>query len=156
LLVDLVWLRAQSLIAMSSDVFMKSIRGLRYRELYANEAYRERTLANLIYELAESQFRPRNGLPEWLQPTPEMQLLAERAASMPTVLWFEYERQLPEVVACGRFTTCYNLLAHFVKRYGADFERAPEEIRQLGQQLRAWWTSFQNKALQEAQQPLVE
>ena len=156
LLLDLLWLRAQSLIAMSGDVFMKSIRDLRYRELYSSDEYRNRTVANLIYKLSESQYHPPSDLPEWRKPTTEMQQIAERAASMPTILWFEHDRQLPEVVSCGRFTTCHTLLNHLVERYGADFERADDDTRPRCRKLREIWTTLQKQALLEPTQPLAD
>ena len=156
LLLDLVWMRAQSLIAMSGDVFMKSIRDLRYRELYSSDEYRNRTASNLIYKLSESQYRPPSDLPEWRKPTSEMHLIAERAASMPTILWFDYERQLPEVVSCGRFTTCHTLLNHLTERFGADFERADDDTRQKCRNLRELWTNLQRQALLEPTQPLAD
>jgi predicted acylesterase/phospholipase RssA len=109
-LIDLIAVRARSLLAMSSSVFTKNIRDLRYRELFADAEYRHRVLGNQIYDLAPLRHRQQTAAAAIVRTTPAIQALADRARDMPTTLWFEDDRQLDDVLLCGQLTACYNLL----------------------------------------------
>jgi hypothetical protein len=95
---------------MSSSVFTKNIRDLRYRELFADAEYRHRVLGNQIYDLAPLRHRQQTAAAAIVRTTPAIQALADRARDMPTTLWFEDDRQLDDVLLCGQLTACYNLL----------------------------------------------
>jgi len=94
-LVRAIVLRASSVIALSSRVFMRRMRGL----IYAR-AFRTSTdvIDNLIYDLVEE--RPTDGIRD----------LAKRAAAMATTLWFDDEKTMHELIEVGEITTCFNLL----------------------------------------------
>src|SRR5262249_21316789 len=51
--VELVELRAKSLVAMASKVFMKRIRSLQLAQLFADTRFRSRTVTSCIYELLQ-------------------------------------------------------------------------------------------------------
>ncbi len=134
---ELPWLaeaRVRSLIALTADVFMKRIRGLGYQRLFGHDAYAKRRVANLVYELAGDSDAGR------LAPSPAQRALCARAAAMPTRLWFESERELRELVACGRSTACYNLLRHLEDRFG---DGAPAEAADLAARARELWRALQ-------------
>ena len=44
-----------------------------------------------------------------------MLAVAQRASSMEKLLWYDDEDQAKDLVACGHFTMCYNLLEHIDK-----------------------------------------
>lgn len=113
---DLLWMRIESLYAMSNSVFMKNVRDLRYREMYENDKLRDRVVANLIYELPKRGIETEGEASDRVQPSDDMLQIATYAVQMPTALWFEEREQLDAVVLCGRFTTCYNLIEHVQKR----------------------------------------
>ncbi|MCA9123829.1 MAG: patatin-like phospholipase family protein [Planctomycetaceae bacterium] len=115
---DLLCMRAESLFAMSNNVFMKNVRDLRYREMYENEKLRDRVVANLIYELPKRGLEPNRDrdTDNRLQLSDAMIQVAIRAGEMPTTLWFEDNLQSDAVVLCGRFTACFNLIDYVQKR----------------------------------------
>lgn len=113
---DLLWMRIESLYAMSNSVFMKNVRDLRYREMYENDKLRDRVVANLIYELPKRCGETATDFSDRPRPSESMIQIATFAGEMPTTLWFEDGQQLDAVVLCGRFTACYNLLDHVQKR----------------------------------------
>ena len=117
---DLLWMRIESLYAMSNSVFMKNARDLRYREIYENDKLRDRVVANLIYELPKRGADAQGKGDIKVQPSNAMIRIASCAAAMPTTLWFEDSLQLDAVVLCGRFTACYNLIDHLQKRAKAE------------------------------------
>lgn len=142
-LLDLVEMRAMSLLAMSSSVFMKNIRDLRYRAVYSHHRYRQRAVANLIYELASQKKRSAAHHPSWLQPSPQIRAIAASASRMPTVLWFQDHTELSGVVACGRHTACYNLLDHLLKRYGPQLDGADSTTKTAFARAKQLWLRFQ-------------
>ncbi len=113
---DLLRMRIESLYAMSSNVFMKNVRDLRYREMYENDKLRDRVVANLIYELPKRGREVPGEDAAKVRASAEMIRIAQFAASMPTTLWFEDAHRLDAVVLCGRVTACYNLIDHVQKR----------------------------------------
>jgi predicted acylesterase/phospholipase RssA len=135
--VDLVDLRLKSLYALTANVFMSRIRRLGYQNAYFDEKYKDRTVANLIYELTPG--RPHTKVPAWLLPSDAMQKVAADATAMATTLWFTKNTELPDLVACGQFTLCFNLLAHIVRRHGDAPEAYPPAVREVFEQARRDW-----------------
>jgi hypothetical protein len=103
-LVDLVDLRLGSLVAMTSTIFLKRIRQLGYDRLYSDPTVKDKVVANLIYGMATKKGKAE------LPPTKAQQELAERANQMPTTLWFDNEKELRDVFACGQNTVVHSLL----------------------------------------------
>lgn len=141
---DLLRMRIESLYAMSSNVFMKNVRDLRYRDMYENEELRDRVIANLIYELPKPRSEAPADAPAKLQPSPAMIRIAEHAAAMPTTLWFEDRQRLDAILLCGRATTCFNLIEHVHTR----LQKQPDRLglQALRTQLLVMWESLEDEA----------
>ncbi len=133
---ELLWMRLESLFAMSNSVFMKGMRDLRYRDLFSDDRYRGRVVANLIYDLAAPRRRAGAGQ---LEPSPELRRIAERTRDVPTCLWFDNTQQLDEAILCGRFTACFNLLRH-IKELPP--ERS-ESLREVSGRLEDLWRELE-------------
>jgi predicted acylesterase/phospholipase RssA len=88
-------LRASSVAALSSRVFMRRMRGLIYARAFRTSTA---VIDNLLYELAEEG------------PTAGIRDLAKRASAMATTLWFDDEKTMNELIEVGEMTTCFNLL----------------------------------------------
>ena len=144
-LVDMVWLRLCSVLALTASIFMKRIRAMGYRQLYRNDKYKARRVSNLIYHLRSSE--PFSTLVAGLVPAPSAALrrVADVAASTPTALWFDPERpdQLPGLVAAGQATLCYNLLKQIVRLHGRDPALFPPDVQEHWNRLVADWQAFQ-------------
>jgi len=132
--------RAASLMTLINDVFLKQIRRLIYRDIYATGKWKYRQISNLIYELSEEDFLgnrrqlgktrrygPWTGGDPQRTTMPEsdkalmQQMLGDRipevagqAREFGTTLWFtpkdEMADTLKKLVATGQFTMCYNLI----------------------------------------------
>jgi len=94
-LVRAIVLRASSVMALSSRVFMRRMRGLIYQRAFRTSTA---VIDNLLNALIEHG------------PTDEMRARAKRAASMATTLWFDDEETLREIIDIGEMTTCFNLV----------------------------------------------
>ncbi|HEX2187971.1 MAG TPA: patatin-like phospholipase family protein [Longimicrobiaceae bacterium] len=106
--VHMVQLRVGSLLALTSSIFMKRIRGLVYGAAYADDTFRGRLAPVLIYSLTlDSSLYDRH---PWLRPGPGLRRLAERASAVPTALWLTDDAELDLLAAAGEATACSELL----------------------------------------------
>jgi predicted acylesterase/phospholipase RssA len=143
----LVRFRAMSAAKMVMDIFLRRIRRLQLNALYASPKWNGRIKDNNIYALshkstAEIGFR--------------MTEVVNNANTMPTSLWFTEEQKanhmLDDLIACGQFTLCYNLLEYCKELQTKEFqgqnvwEKTPQEQQQrieaLEKQLEDYWKQF--------------
>jgi hypothetical protein len=134
--ITLIELRITSLFALTSRVFMRRIRSLVYGLVYRDEKYENKRISNLIYDLLRTE---KKQLADFLSPSKEMTAVAQKAAGMPTTLWFDDEKQERCLIACGQFTICYNLLEFMIRRYGTDESSYPPKIMVLFQKAKEDW-----------------
>lgn len=112
--------RIRSILILNSDVFLKRIRFLLYNDAYQSGKYKFRIKANHVYDLAFSNDlnRADNDIATII-PSRPMQIVAQSAFEMATTLWFDKTNQdsnrLAALIACGQFTTCYNLLVYIYR-----------------------------------------
>jgi len=119
-LMSMLSLRAGSVSALTSTIYMNRIRGLGYSTAYSRPDLHNRVLANEIFTLQDAPERndelhevlsARNAWP----PPPEMQRVVDKAATMATKLWLEQDEgdplnDLDYLVIGGQCTMCYNLM----------------------------------------------
>ncbi|HEX8903818.1 MAG TPA: hypothetical protein VF771_03195, partial [Longimicrobiaceae bacterium] len=138
-LVTLVRLRVTSLIALTSSIFMKRVRGLIYSSVFADPAYEKRRIGNLIYSmtLGRPTLFSRN---PWLRPSSRLRTLADRASAVPTALWLENDAQLDLLVEAGEATTCFSLLKYILDLPPA--RQQDPDVAALFQRLRQEWATM--------------
>jgi len=115
--------RADSVLLLNMSVFLKRIRQLLYNRFYGSPEWKNRGKGNHIYDLAFSSdiYRANNPPPTpFLNPTSDIQVVAQAAFNMGTTLWFDEASEKQQhseacIIACGEFTTCYNLLGYIEK-----------------------------------------
>lgn len=162
-LLDLIVLRAGSLIKMASSVFLRRIRSQGYERIYRDRFWRGRVLANYLYHLPKAAMRKgdsgdgnwffqelkRPGLSSGVEklcagvPTPSRRLIevATAAWRMPLTLWFTEPWQLPALIAAGQVTTCLNLMKQIARSVDVDpvTGRFPGELGDLWELLASDW-----------------
>ncbi len=122
--IEMVKARISSVLAMTSNVFMKRIRQLQFNNLMDPDSRAKLVIFNLIYSLNPSKDRTDLWkLDPELKPTGEMIAISKLAEAMPTTLWMN-EEQFRFLIACGRCTTCFSLLKHLWKRWQAEADEA--------------------------------
>lgn len=109
--------RGTSVLTLNNDIFLKRIRQLIYKTGFDNPKLKHRLKANHIYDLTFTNDINRLGNRVAANnPSQAMQLVAQSAFEMGTTLWFDSAQRenfkLADIVACGQFTTCHNLLEY--------------------------------------------
>ena len=109
-LIKMMSLRLSSTWALTGTIFLNRIRSLGYSLMENRKHIENRIIKHEIYGIVEQENKTSKHAP-----SAQMLAVAQRASSMETALWYEDEAQLNDLVACGQFTMCYNLLEHMDK-----------------------------------------
>jgi hypothetical protein len=145
--------RTGSVFALTSDVFMKRVRGLVYGRVYQDDHLEHRRLASLVYDLAGGDEKlpeesaeiaaqkakvgaPQTTYPEWLKPTEKMRAVARVGADMKTTLWFDYPEQRDCLVLSGRMTLVWKFLRYLIRHHGEDLNSYSPARRALFERAR--------------------
>ncbi|HVE56513.1 MAG TPA: patatin-like phospholipase family protein [Pyrinomonadaceae bacterium] len=126
--IEIVKVRVSSVLAMTSNVFMKRIRQLQFNNLMNPESRAKHVSFNLIYSLNPTVARTWLWkLDPELEPTLEMKEISAKAEIVPTTLWMN-EEQYKILIACGRSTTCFSLLKYLWQRWDAEEKEAQKHV----------------------------
>ncbi|MFN8333490.1 MAG: patatin-like phospholipase family protein [Cyclobacteriaceae bacterium] len=152
--------REKSVAMIALDINLKNSRDLTYNLFHQSKRYTDKRLSNLVYELSEynkdaREFRVTKRLSFLTQADRDLLLLdtekvrvpAELARTMGTTLWFDnsHTARLKELVACGQFTMCANLLEHLmILKAKKLIDPADAELAVLRNQLETHWVAFKN------------
>ncbi len=146
--------RGTSALKMINDVFLKQLRRLNYNLFYSSDSLKHRRITALIYELTDAQYKDGASDEHELDKKDEkikapgkwVAASAKIASEMGTTLWFskqdkELER-LKNLVACGQFTACYNLLKYCVDLDKANVVKDNKQLQDTISLLQKDWGSF--------------
>lgn len=101
-----------SLSTIMENTFMNRIRSLELSGLYNDEIWDHKLISNNIYSLYTDYKKAKN-IPH---PSAQMLATAEKAATMPTSLWFsskeKEENMLDTLIIAGQITLCFQLLRY--------------------------------------------
>jgi predicted acylesterase/phospholipase RssA len=145
--------RADSVLLLNMSLFLKRIRQLLYNKFYGSPEWKNRGKGNHIYDLAFASdiYRRQNPPPSpFLEPSKDLQIVAQTAYEMGTTLWFDEQTEATShskacVIACGEFTTCYNLLGYIEslsRDPNAVGSQYANRLNELKKQLTADYTRF--------------
>ena len=146
--------RGTSSLIMINDIFLKQIRRLNYDLLYKDDSLKNRRVTTLIYELTEKQYHKGDSdekemdIKEELINEPSNLIFeaAKIASEMETALWFTDEdrevSRLKNLVACGQFTACYNLLKYCMDLKNDEANVDQSLLDQMIEIFQADWNKF--------------
>lgn len=154
--------RSRSGIKLVSEVFIKQMNSLSLERLFSDPFWKPRIVLNAAKKLMTSEVIKRKKKhhylnEELLDPGREIISATEKANTKMTTLWFsdiELEGEtnmLDTIIACGQFTTCFNLLEYIERTlkheiYAKDYEAYNDvikfEIDTLHNQLMEDWRKF--------------
>jgi predicted acylesterase/phospholipase RssA len=148
-LMSMASLRAGSVAALTSTIYMNRIRGLGYSAAYSRPDLHDRILANEIFTLQDAP-KADDSLHQELiarkawPPPPEMKRIVNKAATMATKLWIEQDEgdplnDLDYLVAGGQCTMCYNMLRFLWDRCRPDGQFMHSETEEMfNNAIREW------------------
>lgn len=143
--------RLTSAKVMVSEVFLNQIRRLNYRLLFEKQEYQKKSISLRVYQLIGKEetlgekFRPN---PKIKMPSEILNKSAQIASETPTTLWWSGEdervNRLENLIACGQFTACYNILDYLIKNEDKFID---DESKNLKEQLEKDWSTFNKEPL---------
>jgi len=150
--------RFTSVLTLNYDVFLKRVRQLLYQQFMDQGRNIFRLKTNHIYDLSFSNDRNRRQNDIAPAPSAAMQAVAQHAFEMTTTLWFDTADQKgcteASIIACGQFTTCYNLLEYIARmKRDTDYynnklnDTYRKKIEHLEQQINTHYAQFQKDPL---------
>lgn len=148
--------RGTSAKKMISEIFLKQIRRLNYDLFYKDESLINRRSTALIYELTEDQFKhgksDEKGKEEKREqikrPSQAIFKSAKIASDMGTTLWFtkkdksEKIQRLKNLVSCGQYTACYNLLKFCIDLKNNKDYKDPHQLDEMIKIFQEDWEKF--------------
>ena len=154
--------RSKSGKKLVSEVFMKQMKWFSFERIYSDDAWKPRILLNATRKLLEDRVIKRKKKhhylhEELLNPGEKIMTVTAKANTKLTTLWFTDEELIGEknmlntLIACGQFTTCFNLLEYIERTikhefYDVDFQKydvkTKHEINQLHISLMRDWKKF--------------
>ena len=137
-LLDLINGRAQSLIALTSAVFLKRVRALVYKDIMVHPSYLNREVSNLIYDFDDTGKFP-NAIVNELAPTEAMRDLAIRAENVSTALWINNPEELRNLIACGQATTCFNIMRYILQKRRSELNTSGSREEQVYKNAQTHW-----------------
>lgn len=148
--------RATSAIKMISNIFLKQIRRLNYNLFYTDENLKNRRITTLIYELTKEQYKygesdekeKDEDRQQIKDPGDRIYASALIASKMATTLWFSDEdkkvHRLKNLVSCGQFTACYNLLKYCIDLKNSKAKVDNDLLDKMIKIFNADWENFIN------------
>lgn len=137
--------RMTTTFKMVNEIFLKQIRRLNYDLIYSKSSYVNRRITSTVYQLngQETLYKTNPINKNIKPPNALMQTVALTASETPTTLWWDKKDKgvdrLNSLIACGQFTTCYNLLDYIYKL--PESLQSPE-ISDLQKMLLEDWNRF--------------
>lgn len=146
--------RFTSSVKMISDIFLKQIRRLNYDLFYKDENLKNRRITTLIYELTKKQYKQGDSdekekgeqFEQIEDPGDRIFASAKIATEMGTSLWFTKKdrdlHRLKNLVSCGQFTACYNLLKYCIDLKETKASVDTKLLNQIIDTFQADWKKF--------------
>lgn len=137
-LLDFLQIRFESLLAITSSIFMKRIRELILNRVMADRNLNNNVLLNVLYEMELNHPKLIGKDPE-TQPSEALKQLAARAEAVETKLWVTNQQELDDLIACGQATMCFNILKFLWEKRSAEMTAKSPPIYTLYQETLKLW-----------------
>ncbi len=118
--IELMMSRLDSVIEMSTNIFMKRVRSLGFTSVFADLGLREKLVPNLIYDLDNEERWGEEVKAAGVIPNEHIRGVSRRAEKFATNLWFLDADELDNLIHCGRATICFKILKHLLRHKTAE------------------------------------
>jgi predicted acylesterase/phospholipase RssA len=140
-LLDLLETRFGSLLALSSTVFLKRVRGLILSRIKEDADLRDKVLFNVLYTMRLNHPSLTDRDPE-AEPSQALKNLAARAEAVETKLWVSSQDELHDLIACGQATMCFTLMKYLWQERAVDMQNQTQPVYGLYQNARTLWAEL--------------
>lgn len=154
--------RSRSGMKLVSEVFMRQMKWFSFERIYSDVAWKPRIVMNAARKLIDHEVVKRRKKHhylhnELLEPGEKIIVATSKANTKHTTLWFTDEElagehnMLDTLIACGQFTTCFNLLEYIERTikneyYESDYQNYDEvtkaALNELNDSLMTDWLKF--------------
>jgi predicted acylesterase/phospholipase RssA len=142
-LLDLLETRFGSLLALSSNIFLKRVRGLILNRVKINEELTDKVLFNILYTMRLNH-PTLFALDPDTQPSQALVDLAARAEAVETKLWVSSQDELHDLIACGQATMCFTLMKYLWTERAAELQAQTQPNYGLYQNAKKLWTELKS------------
>lgn len=146
-LVQMLVLRAGSVLALTSSIFMARVRGLVVQGVWQDEKFDDRRVGNLIHSLTSPHPKLFEEFP-WLEPREHLKELSRAAQAVPTTLWWDDDTEFPTLERAGQATLCFTLLRFVVRAHADEYETPGTPLNDLYLRLRDEWDAFNTPSVE--------
>ena len=156
ILAEAILNRLKGTILMSNDIVMMHIRR-KYKDYIFNDStLKDKVMLNMQSTLLDNgNWKNRmirySFLPQIMRPSQPVHNITDEACSFPTTLWFtekdKKDLKLDKLIACGQYTTCWNLLLLIHKVENNKPSQNLKPLLSLKNQLINDWKKFCNDPL---------
>jgi hypothetical protein len=141
---DMATLRATSMSALTTRIFMNRIRQLGYSLLYSHEEFERRVMDNNINDINSLTAGENSDVPDFVRaPSDGVQAVVGRAASMGTKLWIDKPKSkrhdLDVLIAAGHISTCFNVIEYLWQSHRDEYGQLSEGVQELFDYAKADW-----------------
>ncbi|MDR7131643.1 hypothetical protein J2X69_004007 [Algoriphagus sp. 4150] len=138
--------RVSSFSLILNEIFLRQLRRVNLQFVYKDENLKNKLITSTVYQLSSNRKNMDFDLGEekyHLSVPKTINDVSDISSAMKTTLWWSAEdvsiNRLDNLIACGQFTTCYNLIQYLNK---IDVERKNSDILKLEKNLRNDWDQF--------------
>jgi hypothetical protein len=107
------------------------VRDLGFKDINVYERYRSKLSSNLIYSLNEATRFGAAIRTHKLEPSAELQSIANDAEAVPTNLWFTEEDSLRKLIVCGQASIRFNLMKYMLEQKSAELQDLNSTVSQV-------------------------
>ncbi|MEP0711890.1 patatin-like phospholipase family protein [Algoriphagus sp.] len=149
---EMIQNRFTSAMKMINSVFLRQIRRINFDYFYTSPRFKNRRITSMVYQLngLQNNVSNENQKKKANQVTvsDSIKAVALSASEMPTTLWWRendiQENRQDKLIACGQFTTCYNLIK-YIQDLPSEYNSL--EVKNLEKLLLEDWSKFETNPL---------
>lgn len=146
---NLILNRISSVRKMNYSIFTNQISRLLMQKIWGDPKWKNKRIKNAIYDLMKDSDKMKNMLnSDCLMSSLQIQNIVRKTSSMKTTLWFTdddlNDNRIKDLIACGQFTVCWNLLDYLKKIKTDSVNTNPGILKLLDtrDQLMKYWSQF--------------
>jgi|CXWL01.1.fsa_nt_gi predicted acylesterase/phospholipase RssA len=134
--------RIDSVVELTSNVFMRRVRLMGFESVFADLDIRDKLVPNLIYDLDNESRWGSEIKAAGLAPKDRIRRVAAEGEKYETNLWFLDHGDLDNLILCGRATICFKLIKYMLRERATEISIKDSPESKLFVKASAIWNSI--------------